>query len=241
MKYIDPNWVDSGRDTLRITFSVNEVANPNRLTETLDYNGPDGPPDPNAYIIRYFYRLDGDTLTMCKGELKEFPSDFSDEHEIFVLSRDPGPIPESRKPSGTPAINDDLVGILPWDDNLGWYSGRVQVYGISLAINITPTEGTDAALGLSRIRRIVADFDRYRELAANYAVKWLLDLKNCEWRQEGEKTVSPEEFKRRISLSGITIDRKGCVSLSYQDDDLFLGHSIRVCLDDQDRCTTADI
>jgi hypothetical protein len=38
---------------------------------------------------------------MCFGLRDQFPEKFSDEHGMVTLQRDHGPIPESRKPSGT--------------------------------------------------------------------------------------------------------------------------------------------
>lgn len=84
MKEIVPDFVDDGK--LRTTFVLDDSASPKRLTETLDYNGPDGPPDPNPIIIRYLYRLNGDTLVLCSVPMEEFPDEISDEYSIKTLA-----------------------------------------------------------------------------------------------------------------------------------------------------------
>lgn len=239
MKQIVPNLVDDG--TLRPTFVVDESVSPKRLTETLDYNGPFGPPDPNAIILRYLYRLDGETLTLCSGPFGSFPDEFSDEHGIKTLVRDHGPLPEQRQPSGTPPLVDDLLGTLEWDDNLNWYSGEVRLANASFNISLNPDAGTDASRALARARQIVEDFERYRQLAADYAVDGLLGLKNETWLDESDDEESPETFKAKMTLQAITVEAEGDVTFWHHDGDLFWGHSIQVCMDAGDNCTGTDI
>lgn len=239
MKEIVPDLVDDGK--LRTTFVLDESASQKRLTETLDYNGPDGPPDPNPIILRYLYRLDGDTLVLCSGPFEEFPDDISNEYSIKMLVRDRGPIPEPKKPSGTPPLVDDLLGTLEWDDNLNWYRCEVRVAGVSFDLSLNPDDGTDASGALSRAKQVVEDFDRYRKMAADYAVDGLLDLKNDTWLEDGEKELSADEFKAKMVLKAITVEADGDVTFWHHDGGLFWGHSIQVCIDTKDKCTSTDI
>lgn len=156
VKEIVPDFVDDGK--LRTTFVLDESVSPKRLTETLDYNGPDGPPDPSPIILRYLYRLDGDTLILCSGAFGEFPDEISDKHSIKRLVRDNGAVPEPKKPSGTPPLVDDLLGTLAWDDNLNWYRGEVRVAGTSFNVSLNPDDGTDASQALSRAKEFVQYF-----------------------------------------------------------------------------------
>jgi len=86
MREIVPDLVDDG--SLRSTFILDESTAPKRLTLILDYNGPDGPPDPNPIVLRYLYRLDGDTLTLCSDEFGEFPLSICDDYSIMTLVRE---------------------------------------------------------------------------------------------------------------------------------------------------------
>lgn len=239
MKEIVPNLIDDG--TLRPTFVLDESASPGRLTETLDYNGPDGPPDPNPVILHYLYRLDGETLTLCSGAFGAFPDRISDDYSIIKLIRDHGPVPETKQPSGTPPLVDDLLGTLVWDDNLNWYQGEVSVANVSFELSLNPDEGTDASRALARARQIVEDFERYRQMAADYAVDGLLDLKNDAWLDDGENEVSAEAFQAKMTLNAITVEADGAVTFWHHDGDLFRGHSIQVCIDANDKCTGTDI
>ena len=196
MKEIVPNFVSDGK--LRTTFVLDDSASPKRLTETLDYNGPDGPPDKNPIILRYLYRVHGETLILCSGAFGTFPDEISDEYSIKTLVRDHGPIPEPRQPSGVPPLVDDLLGTLEWDDNLNWYHGEVRVANDLFDVSLNPDEGTDASSALARVKQIVNYFERYRLMAADYAVDGLLELKNDTWLEEGEEEqISAHEFKAK--------------------------------------------
>ncbi|MBM79439.1 MAG: hypothetical protein CMJ78_02445 [Planctomycetaceae bacterium] len=239
MKEIVPNLVDEGK--LRLTFVVDESVFPKRLTETLDYNGPDGPPDPNPIILHYLYQLDGETLTLCSGAFGSFPDNISDDYSIKTLVRDHGPVPEQKQPSGTPPLVDDLIGTLRWDDNLNWYRGQVRVGDVTFEIKLNPDEGIDASSALMRVKQIVEDFERYQQLAADYAIDGLLELKNDTWLDEGEEEVSSEFFKAKMTLQAITVEADGEVTFWHHDGGLFFGHSIQVCIDANDKCTNTDI
>lgn len=239
MKEICPDWVDEGK--LRTTFVLDETAWPKRLTKTLVYNGPDGRPDRNPIILRYLYHLDGDSLSLCSGPYGAFPDDISDEYAIETLVRDHGPIPAQRQPSGTPPLVDDLLGTLEWDDNLNWYRGHLKILQFSFDLSLRPDQGTDASNALSRAKQIVRNFDGYRQLAANFAVAGLLDLKNDIWLHEGENEISAGEFIAKMTLEAITVECDGDVAFWHHDGDLFWGHSIQVCIDANDKCTSTDI
>lgn len=234
-----PDLVDTGE--LRTTFVLDESVNPKRLTQTLDYNGPNGPPDPDPIILRYLYRLEGNKLILCLGTMNTFPASISDEYRVTTLVRDNGPPPETRKPSGTPPLIDELLGTLDWDDNLKWYGGNVSVADALFEISLNPEEGTDVTKALQRAKQVVNEFERYQNLASDHAVTSLLGMKNSDWLEDGEKKVSAEEFKARIKLQSINVEPNGEVTFWYSDGDLFLGHSIQVTIDENDLCTDANI
>lgn len=239
MKELVPDLVDEGK--LRTTFVLDESTSPKRLTKTLDYNGPDGPPDPDPIVLRYLYRLEGDTLILCSGEFGKFPAEISDAYSIKTLARDHGPVPESKQPSGTPPIVDDLLGTLQWDDNLNWYRGEVRVANASFDLSLDPVEETDASGALSRAKQIVEDFERFRKMAADYAVDGLLQLKNDTWLDEAEQQITADEFRARMKLEAISVEADDGVTFWHHDGDLFWGHSIQVCIDASDNCTGTDI
>lgn len=241
-KEVVPSMVETGE--LRQTFEIDDSADPKEITFTLDYNGPDGPPDPKPIILKGFYEIDGDALRISFGPRDEFPETFSDANGLVTFERDRGPIPQSQQPSGTPPILDDVLGTLHWDDNLNWYRGEVPLGDKTIDVSLTPDEDGDAAVARARARDIVTRLAHYKELAANYAVDGLLDLAN-DWNENDEdgddSEVTAEEFTSRMTLESITVEADGGVTFWHNDGDLFSGHSIQVSIDANDECTLTNI
>jgi hypothetical protein len=231
--------VDDGK--LRSRFCLDEEVDPKEIVVTLDYNGPNGPPDPNPIIMCGFYRLAGDTLQMCFGLPNEFPENFSDEHGMVTLERDRGPIPESRKPSGTPALDDATLGRLVWDDNLNWYSGKFRCGELSVDVSLHRDDTGSVDAALARARDVVRSIHKYVQLAKTYAAEWLLDLKNDNWLDEDEEPLTPAAFMQRMSLESIVFGSGGKITFYHHDGDLFWGHCIQICIDAKDNCLGADI
>lgn len=78
-------------------------------------------------------------------------------------------------------------------------------------------------------------------MAADYAVDGLLELKNDTWLEDGETELSADEFKAKMVLEAITVEADGDVTFWHHDGGLFWGHSIQVCIDANDKCTSTDI
>lgn len=231
-KEIVPNLVESGR--LRATFELDETASPKRIREFLDYNGPDGPPDPEPIIQMGFYELQGDRLEIRWGN-REYPRDFEDPAaKVQVLERDREPVPLTRQPSNTSPILDDILGRLEWDDNIRWYTGRLSLGSESIAVSLIPDKDGNPDSAFSRARSVVARYRQYADRAKDFAVTSLLGLKNGDWLAEDEPDVTPSEFASRITVRSITFRADGSVSWWFDDGDLFLGHSIEVAMKPDD-------
>jgi hypothetical protein len=237
-KEIVPDFVGTG-----CSYDTDVSANPRRLTITLDHNGPDGPPDPNPTILRGVYEVDGNELRITYGVDDEYPDAVTDKfpYSIRTLIRHTGPIPESRKPSGTPPITHDLLGQLDWDDNLRWYEGKIQLGGRKVRLALTPDDVNDIDSVIERATAIVGNCGHYVRLVTEYAVEGLLDLKNDSWRDAGQSPVTDAVFMESMTLESITVYGDGRADFWHHDGGLFLGHSIQVSIDPNDRCTLTDI
>jgi hypothetical protein len=188
-------------------------------------------------VLRYLYRLNGETLILCSGAFGTFPDRISDEYSIETLVRDRGSIPAPRQPSGTPPIVDDLLGTLEWDDNLNWYSGQVSLPNISFDLSLDPDEENHVSTALLRAKEIVRNLDRYLQMSGDLAVDRLLELKNDIWLEEGESEISPDEFKTKMTLEAIVVAENANAIFWHDDGGMFLGHSIEICIDANDKCT----
>lgn len=74
----------------------------------------------------------------------------------------------------------------------------------------------------SKLKRIQEELTA---LAQNFAVQEFLSLKNSEWLDEGEKPLSEEEFKKRVSVQSVEFEKNG-ITLWCNGGDLFFGHSL---------------
>lgn len=237
-KEIVPSMVDDGK--VRTIFRLDEETDPKQIVVTMDWNGPDGPPAANPLIRRGFYRLVGDDLEICFGIAGEFPASLSDEHGLMTLRRDHGPVPETRKPSGTPPIEDDVLGTLTWDDNLNWFSGKFTDGRVTFEIFLKPDDTGSIAFALERARHVVQKRDEYIQLAKSLAAENLLDLAN-EWNEDDEHPLTAEDFMLRITLESMVFAADGGLTFYHNDGDMFWGHSVQLCIDKNDRYASADI
>jgi len=230
--------VDDGK--VRTIFQLEEEADRKQIVVAMDWNGPDGPPPANPLIRRGFYRLVGDDLEICFGIAGEFPASLSDEYGLLKLKRDHGPVPETRKPSGIPPIEDDVLGTLKWDDNLNWFSGKFTDGRVTFEILLKPDEAGSLASALERARKVVRKKDEYVQLAKSLAAENLLDLAN-EWNEDDEHRLTAEDFMSRITLESMVFAADGGISFYHNDGNIFWGHSVQLCIDKNDHYVHADI
>lgn len=132
------------------------------------------------------------------------------------------------------------LGLLRYSNQYNWYEGQInfQQSQISISLNMGD-EGVTEAL-FNKANDLVIRLENYAENAKNYAVEKLLELKNEVWLDENEELLTPEQFKTRIMLKSIAIWSDG-VELYHDDGDLFLGHSILVRMDSNDRFIDAHL
>lgn len=69
----------------------------------------------------------------------------------------------------------------------------------------------------------------------------LLVLKNDAWLDEEEAELSKKEFEQRVRLSGLAFYADGSAAIYCDDDDLFLGHTIKILVDKQGNYRTAHL
>lgn len=237
-KEIVPTMVDEGK--VRTFFELDEEAHPKEIVMTMDWNGPDGPLSPNPLVMRGFYRLSGDDLQMCFGIANEFPRMFSDEYGLLTLKREFGPVPECRKPSGTPPIQDDVIGTLQWDDNLSWYSAKISYNDYDIDINLSQDDTGFKSMPLVRARHVIRNLEKYVQLAKKLASEKLLDLAN-DWNEDAGTPITASEFERRIRLEGVVFALDGGVIFYHKDDGIFWGHCVQLGIDQNDNYVHAAI
>lgn len=225
VKHIWPSLVDGGEWA---TFEIDPQARPKRIVMTYESTERDG--QVRRTVLRWLYELEGDTLRLCwPSVFGHFPDAFSDrEHGIITLGRDPGPPPETKKPSGKQPIHLPGLGELTFDDNLDWWEttfelepGKAAV-GVRLSFDAEPPRPEIARMAAQLIEWLKANEARARAFAAAKQ----LDVHNDSWNDGAP--ITRDEFARRITLESAVRHSEGWIELYYNDGDLFWGHAIVV-------------
>jgi hypothetical protein len=130
-------------------------------------------------------------------------------------------------------IDDPVLGPLTLDRAYDWYEGTRTIRGHEYKVTVeTPDPDDDrkvaraVAKASAAIRQIERGLAGLREAIAEE----LLDTYNDSWRDDGDgKRLSRAAFKRRPSLQSVVV-ASGRTTVYFDDDELFLGHTIEVRL-----------
>lgn len=126
-------------------------------------------------------------------------------------------------------IVDETLGEYKLNKDYGIFEGELQwlnnEISVSLEVNIENKESWTEAMG---ILRTLFEQQEQRDLEfRTYAGERLTDLAN-DWLEDKSEEITISDFIKRISLSGLTINREGDFTAYYNDDDMFYGHIIDV-------------
>jgi uncharacterized protein (TIGR03067 family) len=228
VKAITPSLVDGGRWS---TFDLDPTSDPKRFTMISEIEGRDGP---FQRVDRWLYEVTGDQLRLCwPSVFGKYPDLVSDtDHAVITLARDHGPLPQTKQASNRATIEDPVLGLIVWDDDLNYWKAKAALdAGSSFDVTISTDEATDpfsneAAIAMAA--RDLVDWLRDNDIAARrFAASHLLQLHNDTWNQG--RPITADEFTERMQLQSANLDSGG-VELFYDDGDLFWGHSISISL-----------
>jgi hypothetical protein len=137
-------------------------------------------------------------------------------------------------------FQDALFGEMVWDEKFKGWKGKLE-FAPEGFVEILISALSDADLEAIEEAQPIFENVRTRldEICA-YAADGLLELYNENWRGDYEP-ISKEEFCRRIKLESIVFWGEGSTEFYYDDDNLFLRHTIIVSIDDEGNLIDADI
>lgn len=123
---------------------------------------------------------------------------------------------------------DEIIGTFTLDKRVNTFERKVD--WLEQSINLCFDNGTkeDIANTLKSIYQIVEAATEWDTKVRAFAAKKLLDLKNDDWTEDEEDTLTKEEFMTRISISSICVKPDGEVEFWLDDGDIFWGHTILV-------------
>ncbi len=128
-----------------------------------------------------------------------------------------------------PVLRDDpLFGSLTFNRSISWWEANVSWAKQSVTLYLSAEHMADLDAALLVAHSLWNDQAAWDKRVREYVVRYLLDLKNASWLDDDEKSLSAEQFLKRIALESISVDGDGAFSFMYDDGDLFWGHSIEV-------------
>ena len=112
------------------------------------------------------------------------------------------------------------------DRDYEWYEGEMDWLGHACEVMLELDEGRETAEGaMEALLQLAGSLEGWDERIRSFAAANLVELAN-DWQDEEE--ITPEEFKRRMEISGVRISADGGLSVTFLDDNMFWGHWIVV-------------
>lgn len=132
-------------------------------------------------------------------------------------------------------------GTLILNPRIEWFEGKIKWNGQSVRATFTRDEDGEVDDSVKTGEALWKAQVRWKKRIEDFIIEDLLPLKNESWLGEGEKELTPKEFKARMSLDSISLEPDGVFEFWYNDGDLFFGHSIQIRGTLADGPTDADI
>ena len=138
-------------------------------------------------------------------------------------------------------FEDSQFGTFKLNRRIKWYEVDTTWNSNDVRLNLALKDSDDPSGTISVARSLWESQDSWNGRIYEYAVAKLLSLKNSSWLQEGEREVTPEQFKSKMKQEAITVYSNGTFEFWFKDGDLFWGHSIMVKGNLTEGPTRADI
>ncbi|MDD7294993.1 MAG: DUF2262 domain-containing protein [Oscillospiraceae bacterium] len=147
-----------------------------------------------------------------------------------------------------PIVIEDAMGKFFLNRQFSCFESDVDWLGTScnVLLNTDEEDGETAEKALEKFHMLYADLTGWDHRFRAYAAEKLVEGAN-DWLQdeleEGEEAdpITEEDFARRIVISMIAIEADGSITVYYDDDDMFWGHTIVVSINQNGEMTDADI
>jgi hypothetical protein len=166
-------------------------------------------------VVRAHVRFDDER----SGTLLRFVGEDTSDEELARRAT------EMRQPV---TMEVDFFGTLTLDRTVDWWEAEQVWRGSSIRLSISPEEDDDVETVAKTAEALWSNQVDWDQRVRTRAINELLGLKNESWRDASEPPVTAEQFAGRMKLDSVSVGPKGAFEFWFNDDGLFLGHSIRV-------------
>lgn len=131
-------------------------------------------------------------------------------------------------------IEDKVLGTLILNRELDMFETNLLWNGneVLFMLEINPESKSSWSRARTAAKKLVAEQETWDETMREFAAKELTALANDWLAENGEnkdvKPITEEAFAKRITLSEISITSGGSFTAYYDDDDMFLGHTVEI-------------
>ena len=131
-------------------------------------------------------------------------------------------------------IHSKLFGDMTLERSLGWFEGRGNWLGETVDVSISCEDKAEAEKLLVRLEEMFENVQRWDDEIRTFAARGLTELANdwlmdtVEDDEEQPPEITEADFSRRIKIVSIELDEDGEFTVFFDDDDMFLGHSVVV-------------
>lgn len=126
-------------------------------------------------------------------------------------------------------LSDPRFGTFAFIEAVEMFETRTRWCGREVTLSLTG----DEKAALAHAHRAFDDAEAFEARARALIAKDLLETFNDNWRAEGEATYSAEAFLAHMTIEAITVDGNALVEFSFNDDELFLGHTVVATFDEE--------
>lgn len=146
-----------------------------------------------------------------------------------------------------PVTIDSQFGTFTLQRLYSWFACDMDWCGKKVSVTLEADEDCEetAKVAMETFLRIAKDKVEFDKKSKEYAADQLLELAN-DWLEDDDSEDKPNEITRElfidsIEISEICVNSDGSITLYYLDGDLFWGHAIEICIEEDGTYTDANI
>ena len=144
-----------------------------------------------------------------------------------------------------PIVIDTPYGQFELDRSMSWFEGEIELgrFVITAFLETDEENGETADDALQVFLKTAENFEEFDKKNKEFAADNLFE-NAIEWQESDEdehEELTKEKFMELMEISEMTFSPSGCITLYYNDGDMFWGHSIEITIEDDGTYSDANI